>query len=106
MFGVVDSVENGKDSTAGIANCGCVSQSFIQSVTHSPIVCPSKLTDVLHLLPQHHLVEDLSASFADEPIQTINTIFPPFQVGPRRAYWYIRFVHVDGFVGEGLDIIS
>lgn len=41
MFGVVDSVENGKDSTAGIANCGCVSQSFMQSVTHNPIVRPS-----------------------------------------------------------------
>lgn len=27
MFGVVDSVENGKNSTAGIANCGCESQS-------------------------------------------------------------------------------
>lgn len=41
MFGVVDSVENGKNSTTGIANCACVSQFLIQRATHNPIVRPS-----------------------------------------------------------------
>lgn len=71
MFGIVDSVENGKDSTAGIANYRCG-----QSQGSPQPNLTSRLTDVLHVLPQHHLVENLSSSLADEPIQTVNIIFP------------------------------
>lgn len=50
--------------------------SVSQMVSRSPIL-RRRLTDVLHLLPQHHLVENLSSSLADEPVRTVNMIFSP-----------------------------
>jgi hypothetical protein len=71
MGRVVDGIEHGKDRTARVADCkGSES-------ARGPIPQPGaaragrksrRRTDMLHTLPEHHLVEDFSSSLPNEPV--------------------------------------
>lgn len=62
VLGVVDGVEDGQDGTTGITDYDGV------LVDSSAARKDMQLTDMLHSLPQHHLVEDLSSSLANKPV--------------------------------------
>ena len=70
VLGVVDSIENGENGTTGVTDC--------TSNIRTGQLCNIKheiLTDVLHTLAKHHLVEDLSTTHSN------HSLFQPVSFG-------------------------
>lgn len=63
MLGVVDSIENGENSTTGVTDCTSnIRTGQLCNIKHEV------LTDVLHTLAKHHLVEDLATTHSNHSL--------------------------------------
>ena len=71
VFAVVDGIEDWENSTSGIPNC-CSALARVTCKASSPlfdsIAIGTALTDVLDVMPEHHLVEDLSTLHSHEAV--------------------------------------
>ena len=62
---------------------------------------------MLHIVPEHHLVEDLSSSLADEPVDSRRQSHETVRDGGVLGGEGVRLVHVGlARVDEGLDMAA
>lgn len=62
VFRVIQGVKNGKNSSSWVTNCQYVSVCQLKNLL------ALAHTNVLHILPQHHLMEDLSSSHSNKGV--------------------------------------
>lgn len=77
---VVDSIENGENGTTGVTDCiSSIRIGQLCNINHEI------LTDVLHTLAKHHLVEDLSTTHSNHSLYSSVSVFPSHHRGNIRV---------------------